>query len=443
MKKKITVGFSLTILFVSLIVCFCLTMLLSTKLFESKIESVNAKEALYEKIADIDSVVREHYYTSVNQNKVLEFMSRGYLKGLGDSESTYLTQEEYTNYQDVLAGKIFGVGLSIIKSRTDSGYMKVYRVYENSPAKERGISEGDLITAINGMSTINMTDESAEKSMTGLANDNVEITYLHDGKENNTVLINRSYDTPSIQYSKEKDSGYIKIMGFQKKTASELEYALKSLKEQGIKSLVLDIRENSSQDFDSAAETADILIKEGATIYAKYNTGEQKVLYTSDKNGTDLPIVVIINGRTGYASEMFAAMLKGCAKAKVVGTKTMGKGTIQKIFRLPDGSGLKLVVAELFTVSGESYNGSGLVPDYEKVLEEDLAVHFYDLSVSEDTQIQRALEVADSIVKNTDTNYSASNSRSNSSAESGSAESKTDGESEFERQDSEEENSSN
>ena len=398
MKKKITIGTGLTILFISLTVCFCLTILLATRLFESKIESVNAKETLYDKISDIDSMVRQNYYATPDSDRILESLSAGYINGLDDDESRYLTSDEYMHYQDILSGKIFGVGFSVVKSKEDSGYMKVYGVIDNSPAAERGIENGDLITSIDGVSTINMSEATAQDALLGLMGDTVEIGYIHDGAEYSTVLTNRSYDVPSMIYSKEKESGYIRISGFQQKTASELEYAVNSLIAQGITSLVIDLRQNSSQDYDAAAEAADIILTEGTTMYAVYKDGERKVLYTSDKSGVNLPLIVITNERTGYAAEMFAMMLKDCAGAKIVGTTTMGKGSLQKIFRLSDGSGIELTVALLSPVSSSSYHRTGITPDYEKTLEDELAQRFYDLSITEDTQIQRALEVAQNIV---------------------------------------------
>ncbi len=402
MKKKISVSLALTILFISLTVCFVLTMLLSTRLFENKIESVNAKEALYDKISDIDAMVRQNYYATVNNDSILDALSSGYVNGLGDTESRYLTSAEYTHHMDIHSGKIYGIGVNIIKSKEDSGYMKVYQVYDNSPASEQGIEKGDLIISIDGVSTINMTQETAENSIMGLAGESVNIEYQREGTTTQVTLANRSYDTPSLSYSKEKNSGYIKISGFQRKTASELEYAVTSLLGQDIKSLVIDLRENTSQDYDAAAEAADILLADGTTMYAVYKDGERKVLYTSDKAGVSLPIIVITNGRTGYAAEMFTCMLRDRAGAKVVGTTTMGKGSLQKIFRLSDGSGIELTVAVLSPVSSAPYNGSGIVPDYEKVLEDDLAQRFYNLSITEDTQIQRALDVADNVVAGTE-----------------------------------------
>ena len=145
----------------------------------------------------------------------------------------------------------------------------------------------------------------------------------------------------------------------------------------------------------SAAAAADVVLKEGTTMYAVYRNDDRKVLYTSDKSTTDLPMVVITNNGTGYAAEMFAVMLKDTAGAKTTGTSTMGKGTLQKLFRMPDGSGVVLTVAKLSPLESSSYTGSGISPDYEKTI--DASVDIHTLSITTDPQIQRAFEVANNL----------------------------------------------
>ena len=184
------------------------------------------------------------------------------------------------------------------------------------------------------------------------------------------------------------------------RSASELDYATNNLLSQGAKAMVIDLRNNSDKDFDSAAAAADVLLAEGTTMYAVYNDGERKVLYTSDKNSVTAPIVAITNSGTAYAAEMFATMVKNSAGAKTVGTVTMGKGSLQKMFRLPDGSGVELTVATLSPVSSAEYNGKGIAPDYEKVLETAQEQYFHTLTVETDPQIQRAFEVAQNLIGN-------------------------------------------
>lgn len=398
MKKKITLSAAISYMFIAMTVTFCLTMVLSSRMFEAKVQSVNEKEAMYDKVSDIDQVVRQNYYTEIDDNAIYENLSAGYVKGLNDSESRYLTVDEVTDYQEELSGKIIGIGIDISKSREDSGYMKVYKVYTESPADVQGITAGDLLVSINGISTINMSQRDAVSMLSGVSGEDVRIVYLHENTEKEATLTHKAYDAPSVSYSKEEDVGYVKITNFSSRTASELEYAVNNLTSQGVKSIAIDIRENASRDFDSAAAAADVVLNEGTTMYAVYNNSERKVLYTSDKASTELPMVVIVNSGTGYASEMFAVMLKDSAGAKIVGTSTMGKGTLQKLFRMPDGSGIVLTVAKLSPVSSSSYTGSGILPDYEKDLES--AQNIHDLSISNDPQIQRAFEVANNLAAN-------------------------------------------
>ncbi len=399
MKKKITLSAAISLMFVAMTVTFCLTMIASSRIFEAKVESVNEKETMYDKISDIDQVVRQNFYVSVDDAKVLESMAAGYVAGLSDTESKYYTADEVMEYQQVLDGKIIGIGVDFVKSREDSGYMKVYKVYAESPADIQGIVADDTITSINGQSTINMSVETAVDMLSGVSGETVDITYIHEGTESAATLTHKAYDAPSVSYELYDSYGYIKISNFSARTASELDYATNNLLSQGAKAMVIDLRNNTDKDFDSAAAAADVLLAEGTTMYAVYNDGERKVLYTSDKSSVSAPVVVITNAGTGYGAEMFAAMLKDSAGAKSVGTVTMGKGSMQKMFRLPDGSGVELTVATLSPVSTD-YNGKGIAPDYEKVLETAQEQYFYSLTVETDPQIQRAFEVANNLMGN-------------------------------------------
>ncbi len=395
MKKKITLSTALSYMFIAMTVTFCLTMIVSSRMFEAKVQSVNEKESMYDKISDIDTVVRQNYYAEINDTAIYENLSEGYVNGLMDSESRYLTVSEVGDYQEEFSGKIIGIGIDFTKSRDDSGYMKIHNVYAESPADVQGIVPGDLIVSINGISTINMSQQEAGTMLAGISGQSVDMVYMHESTETSITLTHKAYDAPSVYYSKEGESGYIKVTNFSNRTASELEYAVNNLGSQEVKNLVIDIRGNASRDYDSAARAADVLLKEGTIMYAVYQNNERKVLYTSDKTSTSLPIVIITDNGTGYASEMFTAMVKDSAGAKTVGTATMGKGTLQKLFRLPDGSGVVLTIAQLSPTLTSNYNGVGITPDYEKTL--DASQNMHSLNISNDPQIQRAFEVANNI----------------------------------------------
>lgn len=396
MRKKITISAALSIMFIAITVTFCLTMILSARIFEDKVSNVNEKETMYSKISEVDQTVRQHYYTDIDDTALVDGMSSGYIASLGDSEAKYYTASEVTALQNISKGKLIGIGIEVQKDV--SGYYKIVNVDTDSPADIAEMAKDDLITQINDVSVMTMNTKQVRELLTGTEGTAIKLDYLRNSEENVTELVFAIYDAPSIKYSLENNVGYIKIASFVEDSASEVEYAIKNLLSQGATSLAIDIRFNSSKEYNYAAEVADIFAKEGTTMYAQYADDSQKVLYTSDKEMVQQPVTVIVNGQTGYAAEMFAVILKDMNGAKLVGTKTMGKCTIQNLYRLSDGSGVEITTARLVPVSSAEYHGTGILPDYEKALSADQELNFYDLTITSDPQIQRAIEVANNMV---------------------------------------------
>ncbi len=347
---------------------------------------------MYSKIAEVDQVVRQHYYTSIDDRTIVDGVSTGYINAIGDTEARYYKASEVTALQNLSKGKLIGIGIDVQKDV--SGYFKVVKVDKNSPADIAEMKKGDMITSINDISIMANNVKEVKEMLTGAEGVAIKIDYLRDGEEKTANITFSLYDIPSISYSLEGSVGYIKISTFAEKTASEVDYALKNLISQGATSFVIDLRLNQSKEFKFAAEVADIFVKEGTTMYAQYIDDSKKVLYTSDKESVSQPVSIIVNETTGYAAEMFAVILKDISGSKLVGTKTMGKCTIQTLYRLSDGSGIEITTARLVPVSTPDYHGTGLVPDYEKALSKEQEMNFYDLTIMTDPQITRAFEVA-------------------------------------------------
>ena len=396
MRKKITVSTALSLTFIAITVTFCLTMILSARIFEGKVSNVNEKETMYSKISEVDQTVRQHFYTDIDDSAVVDGMSQGYISSLKDSEAKYYTASEVTALQNISKGKLIGIGIEVQKDV--SGYYKVVNIDADSPADIAEMAKDDLITHINEVSVMSLNTKQVREMLNGTEGTSIKLNYLRNSEENYTELVFAIYDAPNIKYSLENNVGYIKIASFVEDSASEVEYAIKNLIAQGATSFAVDIRFNSSKEYNYAAEVADIFVKEGTTMYAEYADESQKVLYTSDKEMVEQPVTVVVNGQTGYAAEMFAVILKDIGGAKLVGTKTMGKCTIQNLYRLSDGSGVEITTAKLVPVSSADYHGVGLLPDYEKTLTADQELNFYDLTITYDPQIQRAIEVANNMV---------------------------------------------
>ena len=392
MRKKITISAALSFMFIAITVTFCLTMILSARIFEGKVSNVNEKETMYSKISEVDQTVRQHYYTAIDDSAVVDGMSRGYIGSLGDSEAKYYTASEVTALQNISKGKLIGIGIEVQKDV--SGYYKIVNIDADSPADIAEMAKDDIITHINDVSVMTLNTKQVREMLTGTEGTAIRFNYLRNSEENTTELVFAIYDAPNIKYSLENNVGYIKIASFVEDSASEVEYAIKNLLSQGAASFAVDIRFNSSKEYNYAAEVADIFVKEGTTMYAQYADESQKVLYTSDEEMVQQPVTVIVNNQTGYAAEMFAVILKDMGGAKLIGTKTMGKCTIQNLYRLSDGSGVEITTARLVPVASSDYHGTGLLPDYEKTLSAEQELNFYDLSITTDPQIQRAFEVA-------------------------------------------------
>ncbi|MEG1049207.1 MAG: S41 family peptidase, partial [Oscillospiraceae bacterium] len=378
MRKKITFSAALSAIFVAITVTFCLTMILSSRLFETKVSNVNEKEAMYSKLAEVDQIVRQHFYTKLDDAKLYDGLAGGYLSSLGDTDAKYYTAAEVNALQNLSKGKLVGIGVEISKDR-ESGYGKIVKVHGDSPANIAEIVKDDLIIAINDVDVFTLTSAQIRDMLIGEEGTAVKLKYRHEGEEKETELMYKVYDMPSIAYSLEETVGYIKAGRFTVKTASEMEYAVKSLISQGATSFVLDLRFNKSKEFEYAAAVADMFVKEGTTMFAQYADESKKVLFTSDKECVTQPITVIVNNQTGYAGEMFAVILKDMSGAKFVGTQTMGKCTIQTLYRMTDGSGLEFTTARLVPVTTPDYHGVGVMPDYEKLLDADQELNFYDL----------------------------------------------------------------
>ncbi len=392
MRKKITISSALSIIFIAITVTFCLTMIVSARLFENKVSNVNEKENMYSKLSEVDKTVRQHFYTSIDDATLLDGLAAGYIEALNDSEAKYYTAAEVTALQQISKGKRIGIGLEVQKDI--SGYYKVVAIDADSPADIAEMAKEDMITHINDISVMTLNTQQVREMLTGTEGQSVRINYLKNNEEQVTELVFALYDAPSVSYSIEDTVGYIKVFNFSEKTAADMEYAVKNLLSQGAASFAIDVRFNSSKEYGYAAEVADIFVKEGTTMYAHYVDDSKKVLYTSDKEMIEQPVTVIVNGQTGYAAEMFAVILKDMGGAKFVGTKTMGKCTIQNIYRLSDGSGVEITTARLVPVSTADYHGTGLLPDYEKTLSAEQEQNFYDMTITSDPQIQRAFEVA-------------------------------------------------
>lgn len=398
MSKKISLGVAATIAIIAMAVTFSLTMVVSMKMFNTTVSSVKNKERQYNKLSEIDRFVRAGEYFTIDEDTLNDRLAAGYMNGINDKYAVYYTAKEYSEKQSVEKGTLTGIGVAVIND-TSSGYARIIRLYDNSPAAEAGMQVGGFITAINDESTRNITSTARLTSkLLGEEGTTTTITYLTpDRQEQQLNLVHSNYKTPSI-YTRQMVAdtcGYIRIDAFTSGTASEFKAAVDELLQQGANSLVFDLRDNTGENLNAALVAADYCVPSGEIAKQQDRDGNVTVLRMSDETEINVPIVCLVNGSTAGSAELFANALRKMAGATLVGTKTAGKGVVLSDAQsFSDGSAAYITVGLLLDNEDQTWNEEGLRPDIDAALSVDEQNAYYDYTLDTDPQISKAVNAA-------------------------------------------------
>lgn len=398
MSKKISLGVAATIAIIAMAVTFSLTMVVSMKIFNTTVSSVKNKERQYNKLSEIDRFVRAGEYFTIDEDTLNDRLAAGYMNGINDKYAVYYTAKEYSEKQSVEKGTLTGIGVAVVND-TSSGYARIIRLYDNSPAAEAGMQVGGFITAINDESTRNITSTARLTSkLLGEEGTTTTITYLTpDRQEQQLNLVHSNYKTPSI-YTRQMVAdtcGYIRIDAFTSGTASEFKAAVDELLQQGANSLVFDLRDNTGENLNAALVAADYCVPSGEIAKQQDRDGNVTVLRMSDETEINVPIVCLVNGSTAGSAELFANALRKMAGATLVGTKTAGKGVVLSDAQsFSDGSAAYITVGLLLDNEDQTWNEEGLRPDIDAALSVDEQNAYYDYTLDTDPQISKAVNAA-------------------------------------------------
>ena len=398
MSKKISLGVTITIALIAMAVTFSLTVVVSMNMFNSTVSSVKSKERQYNKLSEIDRFVRAGEYFTIDEDTLNDRLAAGYMNGINDKYAVYYTAKEYSEKQSVEKGTLTGIGVAVVND-TSSGYARIIRLYDNSPAAEAGMQVGGFITAINDESTRNITSTARLTSkLLGEEGMTTTITYLTpDRQEQQLNLVHSNYKTPSI-YTRQMVAdtcGYIRIDAFTSGTASEFKAAVDELLQQGANSLVFDLRDNTGENLNAALVAADYCVPSGEIAKQQDRDGNVTVLRMSDETEINVPIVCLVNGSTAGSAELFANALRKMAGATLVGTKTAGKGVVLSDAQsFSDGSAAYITVGLLLDNEDQTWNEEGLRPDIDAALSVDEQNAYYDYTLDTDPQISKAVNAA-------------------------------------------------
>ena len=395
MSKKVSLGVAATVTLIAMAVTFSMTMTVSMNMFNNTVSSVKNKERMYNKLSEVDRYVRANEYFDINDDTLNDTIASGYMLGISDRYARYYSAKAYSERVGLANGRLMGIGVAVVKDPS-SGYARIIRVYDNTPATNVGLEVGGFITAIGDTSTRSMSDTATMTSaLLGEEGSTVNIKYLTPLREEQSFeIIHANYTTPSISTVRLMDNGvgYLRIDSFTSGTAVEFRNAVNSLTNQGATSLIFDLRDNSGENLNAALVATDYCVPSGLIAQSQDKGGNVTDLRMSDENEITLPMVCLVNGSTASGAELFANALRKMAGATIVGSTTAGKGVLLSDPQsLSDGSAVVITVGILLDNEGKNWNGTGLTPDVDASLTNDEQSSHYDFTVDNDPQITKAI----------------------------------------------------
>ncbi len=313
----------------------------------------------------------ETFYLETNEEKAdkedLENgIYKGYVNALNDPYSQYYTKEEYDDLMESTSGEYKGIGV-VVSQNDETGVITMISVYDNTPAKEAGLQDGDILYKVEGEEVTGIDIDKVVGQIRGEEGTTVHIeVYRESTKEYKEFDVERrTIEVPTV-YSEmlddEKKIGYVRVAQFDSNTDEIFSKKMKELRDQGMKSVVFDLRNNPGGNYDTVCNMLDELLPEGTVVYTLDKSGKKEI-ETSDAACIDIPMVVLMNENSASASEIFAGAIQDYKAGKIVGTQSFGKGIVQSIFSLPDGSAIKLTVSKYYTPNGTNIHKKGITPD--------------------------------------------------------------------------------
>ncbi len=328
----------------------------------------------------------------IDEEKLKDGAIKGYVEGLGDKYTEYISKDEMKKFTENINGSFMGIGIYMIADES-SGKIIVHHPISDSPAYKAGIKAGDVIVSVDGVEYGYDELNTIADHIKGEAGTKVKLVIERDGKNIDFEIERAKIETnPITSKMLEKDIGYLNLPSFDKDVSKKLKEKIDDLIAKGAKSLILDLRNNGGGMVDECEEITDLFLDKDKTIMTtKDKKGNVQKSVTKNKKTYDLPLVILVNENTASASEILTGALKDNNRTKVIGTKTYGKGVIQSVFNLSDGSGLKITTAEYFTPNCIEINKKGITPDIEVKLP-DTVKSVYAVEEKDDTQLKKAIE---------------------------------------------------
>ena len=349
-------------------------------------------EDIANELSKFKKIIDKYYIGEVDEEKLKEGAIKGYIEGLDDPYSEYISKEEMEEYMEQTNGNFVGIGIYMTKD-LENDRVVILSTIKNSPAEKAGLQAGDLIISVDG--TEYKADDMTEASnkIKGEENTTVELEILRNGQKLSFEIKREKVKVNEIETEVlESNIGYMNISSFDEETGADFKEKFEQLQQKNITSLIIDLRNNGGGIVDEALEIAECIADKGSILLYEINKeNEEEIIKSEEDPIVNIPVILLVNENTASASEILAGALKDLGKAKIVGTKTYGKGVIQTLLSLKDGSGIKITSAEYLTPNKNKINEIGIEPDY--VVELPDGVDVLEVERENDTQLEKAIEL--------------------------------------------------
>lgn len=367
----------------------------------SENEEHDPYENIVQKLSALQMLVDTYYLEDVDSEELATGIYKGFINSLGDPYSTYYTKKEYTNLIDSSSGVYHGIG-AVVNQDMKTGIITIVKPYKNSPAYKAGLLPDDIIYMVEGEEVTGKDLTEVVSIMKGKEGTKVNITIIREGVADpiEFTIERQKINIPTIEHKMLNDDiGYIQISEFQENTVTQFYSAINELEKLGMKGLVVDVRNNPGGLMDSVVSILDRFLPRSLIVYTEDKYKNRQEEHAKNPDRFDKPLAVLINGKSASASEIFAGALQDYGLGTVVGTTSFGKGIVQKIIPLIDGTAVKLTISKYYTPKGRNIHGTGLVPDVEVELSKELE-QLVTIPHDKDNQLLKAIEIIKDQIKN-------------------------------------------
>lgn len=370
---------------------------------ESVEDTVNSrKQEIEKKIDTLARYIDQNYLDDIDTEQLIDGIYQGFMAGLGDPYSQYYTKEDYESLMETTSGKYCGIGASVSQSY-ETGIITIVKPFEGGPANKAGILPGDVLYKVDDEEVTGEELEEVVTKMKGESGTKVTLEIVRDGEtEPLSFEVTRAeIEVPSIEYEMLEDSiGYIAVSAFEENTDEQFKTAIDKLEKEGMKGLIVDLRDNGGGLVDTVVNMLDCFLPTGDMIvYTKDKNGSGQEYKAKNEDQLDIPLAVLINGNSASASEIFAGAVQDYGIGSLVGTTSFGKGIVQNVIPMSDGTALKLTIAKYYTPNGRNIHKIGIEPDVEVELSDE-AKKLVTIPLEKDNQLQKAIGVVKSKMGN-------------------------------------------